>query len=564
MKAKKIASLAMAGVLGAGTLMATGCGKKKIEGDNALEIYVCELGYGKVWLENALQAFAETQYVKDKYPNFEYDVFANSEYNYGQEQVRSGVTTFDLLFTSQFSPATVEEPGKNGKKSILEDITDVFEGKIPDFKGGYEKNADGEEWTYAEKMQKADPTLFKTIGLEQEVSEGEYETRYYYTANALGFYGILYNKTKMLEYGYITEDSNGNVQGLPRTTNQMKAFAEKIRLDGKYAFIAAKDTGYWTRVQNLWWAQYEGAEAYDRYFQGQYKNDEGEWARGVEVLSKAKGRYLANQITEDLLWYDNGYIHEESSALNFTQAQTRLIKGDGLMQANGAWFDNEMKGVAEQEGANAEIRIMPSLIISEIIDVVPDKSIADDKELSALVQALDAGSTAITGEGYEVTQKDFDRVKEAYNLYNPGEAFSPIVIPSYSDAIDLAKDFMRFMATDEYANIYAKATEGGSSGFYYDVETENPELYKTFSGMQKDRLKYIKGKKSILPYKTCNYPIVYRTSYANFGKGFELYYMSESAKDRKKSKDCIDAQIEEYTRDNNQMWDLLLTQAGLK
>ncbi len=567
MKTKKIVSLAMASVLGASVLTAAGCNKKKIEGDNALEVYVCALGNGREWLDKALEVFAEKDEIKEKYPNFEYDVLANSEYNYGQEQIRSGVTTFDLLFTSQFSPATVEQ--QLDGKSILEDLTDVYNGKIPDFNGGYEKNDDGEEWTYAEKMKKADPNRFATIGFEQE-SNGEYETHYYYTLGGAGFYGILYNKDKMIEYGYLTEDSDGNVQGLPRTTEEMKAFAQKIKDGGHIPFIAAKDTGYWTRVQNLWWAQYEGAEAYDRYFQGQYKNDEGEWERGVEVLSKAKGRYLANAITEYLLHYENGFIHKESSALQFTAAQTKLIQGDGLMQANGAWFDQEMKDVASQEGADAEIRMMPSLIISEIVEVVPDDSIKGengktaDEELSALVRALDVGSTALKGEGYEVTQKDFDRVKEAYNLYNPGEAFSPIAIPSYSDAKDLAKDFIRFMATDEFARIYMEKTGGNSSAFYYDVESKDPALYETFSGMQKDRLQYVKGKSSILPYKTCNYPIVYRTGYADLGKGFELKYFSENKKDRKSSKDCIDEQIAEYTRNNNEMWNTLLSQAGLK
>lgn len=560
MKMKKIVSLAMTGVLGAGALMATGCGKEKIAGDNALEVYVCALGNGREWLDTALETFAQKQYVKDKYPNFEYDVLANSEYTYGQDQVRSGVTTFDLLFTSTFSPSTVEEPGKNGKKSILEDVTDVYTEKIPDFNGGYEKDADGEEWTYAEKMKAADPNLLKTIGFEEEVSDGEYETHYYYTVGGASTYGILYNKTKLVELGYLTVDGNGNVQGLPRTTDELKAFAQKIKDGGHIPFVAAKDTGYWTRVQNLWWAQYEGAEAYDRYFQGQYKNEEGEWVQGVEVLSNAKGRYLANQITEDLLWYENGYVHKESSALAFTAAQTKLIQGDGLMQANGTWFDNEMKTVSAQEGANAEIRLMPSLIISDIIDVVPDKSIADDAELSALVRAIDNGATSFEG----VTAKDFERVKEAYDLYNPGEAFAPIVIPSYSDATELAKDFLRFLATDEFARIYAQATGGSSTSFYYDVENKDPELYNTFSGMQKDRLQYLKGKSSILQYKTCNYPIVYRTGYADLGKGFELKYMSENTKDRKRAKDCIDAQIAEYTANDNQMWDLLLTQAGIK
>ncbi len=560
MKTKKIASLAMAGILGAGALMATGCGKKKISGDNALEVYVCALGEGRDWLDKGLEAFAQKQYVKDTYPNFEYDILANSEYNYGQEQVRSGVTTFDLLFTSSFSPSTVETPGKDGKKSILEDITDIYNGKIPDFNGGYEKKADGTEWTYAEKMKAADPNLLKTLGFEEETSEGEYETHYYYTVNGANIYGILYNKTAL--------DSlfgEGKWE-LPRTTEELKAFAKEIKGKEKIPFIAAKDTGYWTRVQNVWWAQYEGAEAFDRYFQGQYQNDEGHWKSGVEVIEKAKGRLLANEIVEELLWYENGYIHKESSALNFTAAQTKLIQGEGLMQANGTWFDNEMKTVSSQEGAGAEIRMMPGLMISNIVEVVPDQSIKGenggtaDEELSALVKALEAGSTEVKGEGYDVTQKDFDRVKEAYNLYNNGEAFSPIVIPSYSDATALAKDFIRFLATDEFARIYAETTGGSTTKFYYDVETADPELYNSFTGMQKDRLQFIKGKQSILQYKTCNYPIVYRTGYAELGKGFELNYMSENARDRKSAAQCIQEQIDYYKNEGG--WDLMLQQKG--
>lgn len=556
MKFKKLASLTMALILGTSAFAMSGCGKEKVSGDNALDVYICELGNGRMWLDEALEVFAEKDYVKEKYPNFKKDVSANSEYNYGQEQLRSGVTSFDLLFTSTFSPATVEEPGKDGKKSILEDLTDIYNSKIIDFNGGYEKNTNGEEWTYAEKMKAADPNLLKTIGFGEETADGDYETHYYYTVGGTSIYGILYNKTKLVEYGFLTVDGDGNVQGLPRTTEELKKFASDIKEKGYCPFIAAKDTGYWTRVQNLWWAQYEGAEAYDQYFQGKYKNSEGEWVRGVEVLNKAEGRRIANKVTEDLLWYENGLIHKDSSALNFTEAQTRLIKGDGLMQANGTWFDNEMKSTSSQEGADAEIRMMPIPIISDIIKVVPDKSITDDAELSALVKAIDGGATSFDG----VTQKDFNRVMEAYNLYNTGEAFSPIVIPSYSDATELAKDFIRFMATDEFARIYAKNTGGGSTSFYFDVEKEDPELYNTFSGMQKDRIQFVKGKSSILCYKTSNYQIVYRTSYANLGKGFELSYMSENKSDRKTSKDCIDEQIAEFTRN----WDMMLSQAGLK
>lgn len=572
MKAKKTISVALAGLLCAGALTGSlaGCNKKKISGANALEVYACSLGYGHEFLTKALEAFAQKEYVKNKYPNFEYSLTTNDEYEFGQAQVLSGATSLDLVFTSSFSPSTVEATGKNGKKSILEDLTDVFESKVMDFNTGKnETDENGNEWTYAEKLEKGTPGILDYLAFEEENGD-DVETHYYYTGGGAGVYGILYNKTKLVEYGYLTEDANGNIKGLPRTTKEMKAFAVKIANGGHVPFISSKGTGYWSRVQNLWWAQYEGAEAFDRYFQGQYQNDEGDWVQGVEVLSRAKGRYIANQTTESYLKYDNEprLIYDESAALDFTTAQSYLISGKGLMQANGTWFDQEMKTLEGQEGADAEIRLMPDLMISEIIDVVPNKSIADDAELSALVGAIASGSTEIKGtfEGvaYDVTQADFDRVKEAHNLFNTGESLSPTIIPSYSDAIPLAKDFLRYLATDEYCRQYLETTSGNSPAFYYDVEKKAPELFATFSPMQKDRLTQIQGKSAILKYKTVNYPLVYRTGYSSFGSGFEIKYFAKNAKDRMSAKDCIDNQIAQYTANNNELWNLMLSQAGLK
>ena len=581
MKIKKVLGLVLACVLSLSCLMTSACGVGKISGDNALEVYVCSLGNGDEWLYKALEEFAKKDYVKEKYPNFEYSVTSNDTFAFGQDQVKSSVTTFDLLFASSFSPSTVEIPGKDGKTSILEDITDVYNSKIPDFNnGGYEKNADGEEWTYAEKLEAADPNVFDILGYEVENADGDYETHYYYVGGGGSIYGILYNKTVMLKKGFITEE-NGVVKGLPRTTKELKAFAVKIAEQAEkdrvannknkpeyYPFVVAKDTGYWSRVQNLWWAQYEGAEAYDRYFQGQYRNDEGEWVQGVEVLSKAKGRLLANQATESLLRYDNEprLIDGESALLDFTTAQARLITGVGLMQANGTWFDNEMKSIKGEEGADNEIRLMPTIMISDIIDHTP--SIQNDQELSALVGAMNDGVAALSGtyEGvaYEVTQADFNRIKEAHNLYNTGESLSPILIPSYSDAIGLAKDFLLYMATDEYCRQYMESTGGTSAPHYYDVENKDPALYNSIGAMNRDRLQLIKGKSSILQYKTCNYPIVYRTGYASLGQGYEIKYMAKNEKDRKSAAQCIADQISEYTRNGNEMWNLLLSQAGLK
>ena len=564
MKAKKSVSLMLAGLLCASGL-ASCTPKEKISGANSLEVYACSLGYGHEWLEKALKAFSEKQYVKDTYPDFKYSLQTNDEYAYGQSQVLSKATTLDLVFTSTFSPSTVEVAGKDGKKSVLEDVTDVFNGKIMDFNTGKnETDENGKEWTYAEKLERGNPGILNSISYEVETSDGDYEDRYYYTGGGSSMYGILYNKTKLVEYGFLTEE-NGQVKGLPRTTKELKEFAVAIANKGYMPFVAAKDTGYWTRVQNVWWAQYEGAEAFDMYFQGQYYNSDLQaWRGGIEdpsVLTKTKGRLIANQTTESLLKYDNEprLIHDESSALDFTTAQAYLISGKGLMQANGTWFDLEMKSLQGQEGADAEIRLMPGLMVSEIIEVVPDESIADDAELRLLVDAIASGATSFDG----VTQNDFNRVKEAYNLYNKGESMSPTIIPSYSDAIPLAKDFLRYMATDEFCRQYFETTGGASSAMYYDVEEKAPELYATFSPMNKDRLTFLEGKTAILQYKTINYPLVYRTGYAELGKGFELKYMSKNANDRKSAADCIAEQISYYTSNNNSMWKNLFKMANL-
>ena len=178
MKNKKLLSLALAAALVSGTAFgATSCGKKFADDDNALEIYVAKLGYGDEWLQKAAKRFAEFDYVKETYPNFQYKIFANDEYTFGQEQVKSGATTYDLLFCSSFSLSTVEVAGPNGEKSVLEDLTSLFNSKIPDYaNGGYEKNDAGEEWTYGEKLKKNNPGKFAGLAYKEDENGETVET----------------------------------------------------------------------------------------------------------------------------------------------------------------------------------------------------------------------------------------------------------------------------------------------------------------------------------------------------------------------------------------------------
>ncbi|MBQ6922651.1 MAG: hypothetical protein IJQ66_06140 [Clostridia bacterium] len=61
---------------------------------------------------------------------------------------------------------------------------------------------------------------------------------------------------------------------------------------------------------------------------------------------------------------------------------------------------------------------MKTPVISAIVKILPDRSVSNERELCALINAIDAGDTSLEGTGYSVTQNDYDRVKDARNLFH--------------------------------------------------------------------------------------------------------------------------------------------------
>ena len=169
-----------------------------------------------------------------------------------------------------------------------------------------------------------------------------------------------------------------------------------------------------------------------------------------------------------------------------------LVMGQGLFMANGDWFDNEMRsfceGLEEAQGYCDTVKLMKTPVISSIIDNTD--TIADDAELSALITAIDAGETALQGEGYDVSQDDFNTVLAArVTVYSIGPGHNAVV-PKTAVGKQVAYDFLRYMATDKANRIYIEATGGASLPFDYDCKEKDPELFESLSPMQKERLEY--------------------------------------------------------------------------
>lgn len=440
-------------------LPAGGCGGNRVGNDDqTLEIYVLEAGYGREWLDALIEAFEEQDWVREKYPNLTVAVpNPNREWSYAPNRIRAGaaVNTCDLMFGIDLQ-SVFSERDNNGQP-YLEDLGDVYDSDVP-----------GEGVKFGEKVIDSfnQSNAFYDKDLQKNV--------YYAVTWAAGMDGILYNDAYFQQYGW----------EIPLTTDELVQLCDTIKSSGMkseitgnevYAFVQSSNTAYWRFMFPLWWAQYEGYENYQNYYRG-VVNDHLD-----SSVVRQTGRLRSLQCIETFLSGDNGYLHESAGALQYRDAQVRFLMGEGVFQVNGDWFNLEMAADMEVY-TSAEIKIMRTPVISTIIEKTP--TIEDDEELHDVVAAVDAGEQGLEG----VSDEDFAIVKEARSVVESIGPNHNAVIPAYASAKELAKDFLRFMATDIANEAYSRATGGASMPFEYDIREKSPEVYESASELQKTRI----------------------------------------------------------------------------
>ncbi len=471
-----------------------GCGGNAGNGSDepqTLDIYNLEQGYGKQWLTNVIELFKEQDWVKEKYPNLTVSAPTNNDQvGFATQRMELGekYNKYDLLFGAG------SLDGYYGTKQVL-DLTDIV----------YNAEVPGEGILYKDKLNESVPPLFSVP------DDKTGENRYYATPYFVGQYGIIYNPTELAKF---TDE-------VPRTTNELievmdavKAGNVKSGVDkskaAKYSFIWGKDGYYWDKedsILSVWWGQYNGAKGYDNFYNG---IDNGQRSAGI---FKQKGRLYAMEVVEKILAKANGYYDPASFDLGYKEAQTAFLIGQSVFHYNGDYFMDEMKeevAKLEQGGYDVpDVKMMRTPIISKIIEKCD--TIADDAELSALVKAIDAGSTALTGEGYAVSKDDFDTICEARGIVvSIGSA--PSIIPAYAAAKDVAVDFLRFMATDIAIAAYAEGTGGSTIAFDCNLPQNAPETYNKLTPFHQERLAYMNASnltinvlRSPSSYALCSY-----------------------------------------------------------
>lgn len=167
-------------------------------------------------------------------------------------------------------------------------------------------------------------------------------------------------------------------------------------------------------------------------------------------------------------------------------AQARFVDGQCAMMVNGDWLENEL--LKTQSGIEAsytkeelqDIRMMKTPIISAISDklsyytedaswdeISADKQEAYDAKLREIVDYVDGVSSTMPAFA---TEADVKIVAEARQVIYSIGSYHGCAIPVYSTAKDIAKDFLKFMASDEGCAIYQQNTNGAMLPFDYDYK----------------------------------------------------------------------------------------------
>ena len=431
---KKTTTTILATILGLTTLFPlASCGKDPIANDeNTIEYQLKEGGYGLEWFNQATAKF------KELHPEVNF-VKSKKASNYGEAKtlLSAGpdVTTCDLFMGSEpvMEYALYGDSLLSGYDCVLEDLTDVYEATVDGVK-------------IKDKMVEG---YVKAYSLTQNGT-----TKYYAYPWISGVLGIVYNATQFGQMGL----------RVPRTTDELfDVVCVTIKNNGKTPFVDTKSPTYVDYITRVWTNQYATVAGQEMKLDGKvYDEDAGKYVYSEEAFKGKEVLYVADA-REKMTGVRYGNMHKNVNTMTFTQAQAQLLLGEGLMYVCGDWLENEMKA---QKGNGDTLKYMKTPIISGIIDKTP--SIPNDEVLREVVSYVD-GETTVAPAG--VTEPDIEYIRNARKIEYLTE-FQSAYIPSYASAKGMAKEFLKFLATDEIVKICLDTTGGSSVPVKYDIRSD--------------------------------------------------------------------------------------------
>ena len=217
-------------------------------------------------------------------------------------------------------------------------------------------------------------------------------------------------------------------------------------------------------------AQYSGVEAYSNFFD--FIPETGTTvANGYDVYDDP-AILEALKVMEKIVVDD--YAPANTTTADIMAAQANLYRGDAIFMVSGNWLYNEMVHDYGQYMDDVVMMRMP--VISSLGTKL---GIGNDDTLSAIVEAIDADekTDAQIASEFGVDETDVKEIRTARGIYYNLAMNFCAVIPSYADGKEVAKLFLRFLASQEGMEIYRNGT---NSDLPFDYITEKPASEESF------------------------------------------------------------------------------------
>ena len=418
----------------------------KPTGESTIEISYTRKSFGDAWIKEAVSRFNKV--FADQGISA---VITRNEATFEEDNVKNEIksykdNTYDLYIMTGNAMTLVDESYSVLRKRgecLLEDLTDVYNSKV--------LNLDGSE---------GNKTILETRNGEMlpycryDFDNEHFKGKYYGYQWTSAYGGIAVNTKTLSEFGF---------DHVPRTTKEMEEICETVLDAGRKSkfgndiypmtWAGSNASGYSEYALLTWMAQYMGVEEYDDFFALKPKTGTT-IENGYEVYDN-EGILYALKAMET--FFNADYAAEGTvTTITHLFSDQILADGEALFEFTGDWVYSELKNLDYDQSVLDNIEIIPIPVVSELADKIGLSGTESQKDalLSNIIKGVDDGKTdaQIAAQLSGVTEDMAAKVREARGVYYDLGRGHQAYIPSYSDAKDAAKLFLRFISSKEFSD----------------------------------------------------------------------------------------------------------------
>lgn len=506
MKKKLLVFLLLGVFMTMSCLPLAGCGNTRpdlsnYEKDKIVEISIWNSGGGTEYVQNLIDRYMEL------HPDTYLSITPSGNMNTFYDTITAGAraNSFDLYFS--YGPKYRQYfEGQYKDKNYLEDLSDVLD-----------STAAGEAQTIRSKF---------TDDILSEISVGD---KVYATPWIMYGSGIVYN---------VAEFEKHPEWKLPRTTNELRTLALQIKESGKTPFVHNK-SNYWEYLWTIWWAQYSGTSAYNDMFRSDFYTyfdnmAKSGWDTNADFIDEGVEKALSCLYS---LITPEGYTLAGSNSTDHTILQTQFLAGEAMMMPNGGWLETEMSKNGE-DLSNKNFRIMKTPVLSDVVDIL---EIDTEEELIQIIDYIDNGEQ---GEK-PASDSDIAKVREMRNLTYTSGMETNAFVPSYAEGKETAKDFLKFVYSQEGAEIILNTNHVVPVWYEGDIDGIDTEGWSEFSVSHIE-----KQASAVYVYKSYTHPIFYNTARTNvFYESPEMKFTASYEGDRETVAAFLSREIQQLSKD---------------